>query len=99
MNTFWSCGNPVTKLKTLAVVWTLFKTAIYVRCSQVLSIVAILEDSLTNIDELKNRVEMVTTLALHYTSQEKLNNELGWESIKQRIKTRLGSEVFSLESI
>ena len=49
MDTFRSCGNPVTKLHFLktqkkvqillqmvAVLWTLFKTAIYGRCSQVI---------------------------------------------------------------
>ena len=40
---------------------------------------------LARLERLQYRAAKVVSGALHFTSQEKLNNELGWESIKQRI--------------
>ena len=42
---------------------------------------------LARLERVQYRAAKIVTGALHFTSQEKLNVELGWENIKTRILT------------
>ena len=51
------------------------------------------QTELARLERLQYRAAKLVTGALHFTSQEKLNLELGWESIKKRIEF-LGLSLF-----
>ena len=51
------------------------------------------QTELARLEQLQYRAAKLVSGALHFTSREKLNNELGWESIKRRIEF-LGLSLF-----
>ena len=42
------------------------------------------QTELSRLESLQYRAAQIVTGALHFTSKEKLNNELGWETINER---------------
>jgi hypothetical protein len=52
------------------------------------------QTELARLEQLQYRAAKVVTGALHYTSREKLNQELGWESTQKRIEF-LGISIFN----
>ena len=51
------------------------------------------QTELSRLEQLQYRAAKVVTGALHFTSRDKLNTELGWETIKKRIEY-LGLSIF-----
>ena len=51
------------------------------------------QTELLRLEQIQYRSAKIVTGALHFTSREKLNEELGWESIKKRIEY-LGLSIF-----
>ena len=51
------------------------------------------QTEITRLEQLQYRAGKLVTGALHYTSREKLNEELGWETIRKRIEF-LGLSIF-----